>query len=289
MLGYLKRRYAASVACRIDEAVQKLEARLLARLEASQAKSWSGGADPFELHARAAVEALAQGVAAIYGYDVVGDVAEFGTMSGRTAAGLAQAIASCDKSLGYAVQIYDHPPKRLVLFDSFVGLPGVEKDSVDGQSPHVVDGVWSSGTCKGVSPQELDSMIGSHLAPDRFEIHHGWFSDTIPALDADRRFALIHVDSDLYQSAIDVLRNLFSRGMVSRGAYIFFDDWNCNRADPQLGERRAWRECVDEYGIEYSDMGPYGVFARRFVVHSYRGSPEDIPGRTQEAGATREP
>jgi Macrocin-O-methyltransferase (TylF) len=286
MLGYLKRRYAASVAHRVDAAVQELEARLLARLETGRERSWSGGADPFELHGRAAVEALAQGVAAIYGYDVVGDVAEFGTMTGRTAAGLARSIASCDKSLGYAAQIYDHPPKKLVLFDSFVGLPEVAKDSVDGQSPHVTDGVWSPGTCRGVSPEELGSMIRSHLAADRFEIHPGWFSDTIPALDADRRFALIHVDSDLYQSAIDVLRNLFSRGMVSRGAYIFFDDWNCNRADPQLGERRAWRECAEEYGIECSDMGSYGVFARCFVVHSYRGSPEDIPGRKREAGAS---
>ena len=102
-----------------------------------------------------------------------------------------------------------------MLFDSFVGLPEVENDSVDGQSPHVVDGVWSPGTCRGLSAKELDTLISSHLAPDRFEIHSGWFSHTIPALDADRRFALIHVDSDLYQSAIDVLRNLFSRGMAA--------------------------------------------------------------------------
>ena len=279
VLGYLRRRYAASITYYLGAAAQKLE---------GYARSWSGDVDPMELHASAATEALAQGVAAIYGCDVIGDVGEFGTMSGRTAAALAQSIASCDKSLGFAVRIYKHPPKKLVLFDSFVGLPEVEKDSVDGQSPHVVDGVWSPGTCRGLSAKELDTLISSHLAPDRFEIHPGWFSDTVPALDADRRFALIHIDSDLYQSAIDVLRSLFSRGMVSRGAYIFFDDWNCNRADPQLGERRAWRECVEEYGIEYSDMGAYGIFGWRFVAHSYRGSPEDIAGRVQESGASHE-
>lgn len=282
MLSYLKQRYIASITYRVNAAVQKLETRL----EANQALS--ANANPFELHSRAAIEALAQGVAAIYGYDVVGDVAEFGTMSGRTAAGLAQSIATCDEHLKYAGQIYGHAPRKLVLFDSFVGLPEVKKDSVDGDSPHVVDGVWSSGSLKGVSREELRSMISPHLDSDRFEIHPGWFSDTVPALGADRRFALVHVDSDLYQSAIDVLRNLFSRGMLSRGGYIYFDDWNCNRADPQLGERRAWRECVEEFGIEYSDAGAYGIFAQRFVIHSYKGSPEDIPGQRQEASASGE-
>jgi O-methyltransferase len=284
MLRYLKQRYIASITYRVNAAVQKLETRL----EANQTRTLSANVDPFELHSRVAIEAFAQGLAAIYGYDVIGDIAEFGTMSGRTAAGLAQSIASCDKHLKYAGQMYGHAPRRLVLFDSFVGLPEVKKDSVDSDSPHVVDGVWSSGSLKGVSPEELSLMISPHLNSDRFEIHHGWFSDTVPALGADRRFALVHVDSDLYQSAIDVLRNLFSRGMVSRGGYIYFDDWNCNRADPQLGERRAWRECVEEFAIEYSDAGTYGIFAQRFVIHSYRGSPEDIPGEGHQAGASAE-
>jgi O-methyltransferase len=285
MFGYLKRRYAASIEYRLNVAVQKLEARLL---EANQARIWSSGADPFELHSHAAVDALAQGVAAIYGYDIAGDIAEFGTMSGRTAAGLAKAIASCDKQLKYAVQMYGHAPRKLVLFDSFEGLPEIKKNSVDGDSPHVVDGVWSPGSLRGVSPDELSSMIRIHLASDRFEIHPGWFSATLPALGADRRFALIHVDSDLYSSAIDVLDNLFSRGRISRGAYIYFDDWNCNRADPDRGERRAWRECVEKFEVAYSDIGSYGIFAQRFVVHSYRGSPEDIPGQSQQARAQQE-
>jgi hypothetical protein len=281
MLNYLKRRYAASVSSRVNSAVQQLEGKLLARVGTT---AWGSERDPFELHGVAATEALAQGVAAVYGYDVAGDIAEFGTMSGRTAAGLARSIASCDKHLRNASELYGHAPRKLVLFDSFVGLPEVGKESVDGQSPHVMNGVWSKGSLKGVSQQELATMIAPYLPRDRFEIHSGWFADTVPALGSDRRFSLVHVDSDLYQSAIDVLKNLFSRGLVSRGAYIYFDDWNCNRADPNLGERRAWRECVEEYGIEYSDLGIYGVFAQRFIVHSYKGSPEDTPSQTRRVG-----
>ncbi len=278
MLNYLKQRYVASVSSRVNSAVQQLEGKLLARLGTT---SWSSGRDPFELHSYAATEALAQGVAAVYGYDVAGDIAEFGTMSGRTAAGLAQSMASCDKHLKNAAALFGHAQRKLVLFDSFAGLPEVAQESVDGQSPHVVDGVWSKGSLKGVSQEELAAIIAPHLPPGRLEIHSGWFADTVPALGGERRFALIHVDSDLYQSAMDVLKNLFSRGLVSRGAYVYFDDWNCNRADPDLGERRAWRECVEDFGIEYSDIGTYGIFAQRFIVHSYRGSPEDPIGQGQ--------
>jgi hypothetical protein len=284
MLNYLKRRYVTSVASRIDTAIKQLECKLSARFGAT---TWSSGGNPFELHSLAATEALAQGVAAVYGYDVAGDIAEFGTMSGRTAIGLARSIVSSDGYLRNAAELYGHAPRKLILFDSFVGLPEVGKDSVDGRSPHVVDGVWSSGSLKGVSQNELAAMITPHLPPDRFEIHSGWFADTLSALGGDRRLALIHIDSDLYQSAIDVLKSLFSRGLISRGAYVYFDDWNCNRADPNFGERRAWRECVEEYRVEYSDLGTYGVFAHRFVIHSYNGSPEDPYEQSQQPGRSK--
>jgi hypothetical protein len=272
MLRYLRRRYEASVTHRINVAIRQLEQK-----RAAEPRGWSGS-DPLELHSEAVIEALAQGVCAVYGYDVAGDIAEFGTMSGRTAAGLARSIVCCDKHLGYASQIYGHAQRKLLLFDSFAGLPEVEKESVDGKSPHVIDGVWGVGSLKGLSPDELRIMINPHLADDRFEIHPGWFSNTVPLLDPARRFALIHVDCDLYSSTVDVLEGLFSRGMVSKGAYIYFDDWSCNRADPEIGERRAWRECIERYAIESSDMGVYGMFSRRFVVHSYAGSPDDVPG-----------
>ncbi|BDA83949.1 hypothetical protein Sa4125_14910 [Aureimonas sp. SA4125] len=282
MLKYLRKRLHASVDARIASAqgafVVQQEAALARRLASyaplTAMSGWNGTGDPFAFHTQAAINAMSEGIAAIYGYDVDGAIAEFGTMTGRTATGIARAIASCDSTLAYAVSAYKHAPRKLYLFDSFIGLPASEKDSVDAQSPHVKDNVWSPGSCHGVSPDELRRMVGAHLAADRFEIVSGWFSDTVPALPGDLRFALLHVDSDLYSSAMDVLDGLFSRGMVQKGALIYFDDWNCNRADPQFGERRAWRDCVERYGIEYSDDGTYGIFARRFVVHNYRGSPE---------------
>jgi hypothetical protein len=47
---------------------------------------------------------------------------------------------------------------------------------------------------------------------------------------------------------MDALVPPFGRGMISEGAVILFDDWNCNRANPAFGERRAWREYPGGFG-----------------------------------------
>lgn len=282
MLRWMKRRLRDAVDKRVryllplqppspSEAALKEEvAALRAALVTLQATGlgWSGEGHPFTFHTAGAISALSEGVAALYGFDVEGHIAEFGTMTGATACGLARAMASCDHHLDYAVQVYGQAQRELHLFDSFVGLPQTD-NPVDANSPHVLDGVWAAGTCHGLSPEELRAEVTAHLPDDRVQIFPGWFADTIPALPAETRYALIHIDGDLYVSAMDVLVGLFSRGLVARGAYVFFDDWSCNRADPEMGERRAWRECVERFCIQATDQGPYGIFARRFTVHDY--------------------
>lgn len=235
------------------------------------ASGWNAELDPFVYHRHQAVRALSEGVVAAYGYAIRGDIAEFGTMTGETAAGLAVAIAGCDRYLGYAVQMSGAPLKQLYLFDSFAGLPVAEHAS-DVASPHVRDGVWSPGACIGIGPEELARKVTAHIPAQRVRILPGWFKDTVPQLPAEVRFALVHVDSDLYASAMDALDGLFGRGLIAEGALIYFDDWNCNRASNEFGERRAWRECVERYSIVFSDEGNYGIFARRFTVHSYQAS-----------------
>lgn len=231
---------------------------------------WDGQDDPFgHYHRAAAASALGRGVAAVYGYDVDGHIAEFGTMTGTTARGLARAMASCDRHLAYAAEAYGAAQRELHLFDSFEGLP-VMTNPVDTEAPHVRGGIWAPGAFRDLDADALRAAVGAFLPDGRIRVHAGWFSDTVPALPPETRYALIHIDADLYGSTMDALGGLLARGMVARGAYVFFDDWNCNAADPERGERRAWRDCVERYGIVASDQGAYGVFARCFVVHDYR-------------------
>jgi hypothetical protein len=205
---------------------------------------------------QAIADALLFAMEYVWGAAVEGHVVEFGTMTGRTANVLAAAMASF-RFKG-----------ELHLFDSFEGLPEATSQR-DKDSFHVKDGVWSAGTLQGISPSALRAKCRRYLADDRIIIHEGWFKDTIKHLPEGKKFGLIHVDGDLYQSTIDALDPMFGRRMVSEGAALLFDDWNCNRASNQLGERRAWQELVQKYQVEFSDGGDYGWAGHRFTIHRY--------------------
>ena len=211
---------------------------------------------------------LAHGVYYIYGMGVKGDVAEFGTMTGKTAVALSTAISECSRSLASSDSMHGcSRPRCLYLFDSFEGLPLASCDE-DVLSPHVSSGVWGRGTCKGLTAEGLLELCAKYLDISRIRVVKGWFKDTVDST-LSSPLALIHVDGDLYESAIDALDPLFTKGLVSNGALILFDDWNCNRSDPAYGEKKAWKDLVAKHGIVYSDEGAYGIAGHRFIVHSY--------------------
>jgi len=222
---------------------------------------------PMLRHGLEVTKALSAGVATVYGAAIPGHIAEFGTMTGVSAVGLARAMATCDAHLGYALRTANLPEKELHLFDSFCGLPDAD-NPVDAVSPHVRSGVWGRGTCAGLTAQALAAEVAKHLPSSRVRVFEGWFRDTLPNAP-ETPYGLIHIDSDLYISAMDVLDFLFSHRRVADGALLFFDDWNCNGASPEFGERKAWREIVEKYRVHYSDEGPYALFSHKFIVHEY--------------------
>jgi hypothetical protein len=217
------------------------------------------------------MQKLQAGVQCAYNFAVEGDIAEFGTMTGRTAVLLAHAISMCDKLYPYHVmRELAGKQKDLWLFDSFRGLPDASKTSVDKDAIHVRSQIGGAGNLRGLSSAELLQACARALAPSRIRIYEGWYADTVKTIPDGAKFALIHLDCDLYSSTVDVLHPLFSRRMISEGAAIFFDDYDTNRASPDFGQRRAWKECVGRYDIEFSDHGEYGFGSHKFIVHSYR-------------------
>jgi O-methyltransferase len=212
---------------------------------------------------------LSEGVYHSVEYSVDGDIAEFGTCSGNSAVALATALESTMEA--FAWDEGRNKARKLWLFDSFEGLPEARFD-VDTLSPHVSNGLWSKGSCKGLTSEKLTSVVLKYLANSELKVIKGWFKDTVPLIPSETKFAMIHIDGDLYESAIDVLDNLFTRNMISEGAMVYFDDWNCNGANPEMGERKAWSEVVEKFSIQFSDMGHYGIGCHRFIVHSYTQS-----------------
>lgn len=190
----------------------------------------------------------------IAGSQVEGDISEFGVMYGGTAGAIASAIKEHNSGA------------KLHLFDSFQGLPD-PVNTVDAGSVHVLSGVWSKGRCCGGSPESVRASLKPILPDDRVIIHTGWFKDTLKDLNSP--LAMLHIDCDLYQSAWDVLDWVFWHALISEGAIILFDDWNCNRASTTAGERMAWEKIVKSHNIIASDEGGYGWSGHKFIVHNY--------------------
>lgn len=192
------------------------------------------------------------------GAGVEGDFAEFGTDSGFSASIIARTM----------IEFKRRPKRSLWLFDSFEGLPDATSD-VDKSNPHVASGVWGRGKCSGLTLVELNRQIARFLPAELIKIEAGWFAETAKRIPVDVRFAIVHVDGDLYQSTIDALSPLFERKSISPGAVIVFDDWNCGRADNNLGERRAWRELAKKHKADFEDFGHHSWAGRSFILHSY--------------------
>jgi O-methyltransferase len=187
---------------------------------------------------------------------VEGDIAEFGVQTGRTS----NAIAAAMKLM--------RADKTLHLFDSFEGLPEATSE-VDKENEHVKSGVWGAGQLKAITPEQLRKNCRRFLPDDSIKIYKGWFSDSLPTLSPGTKFAMLHIDCDLYSSTMDVLEYVLQKGALTEGAIILFDDWGCNRSSNEHGERKAWKDICDKYHVKFTDLGGYAWAGQKFVVHSY--------------------
>ena len=204
-------------------------------------------------------EAITDAVEQTMACRVEGDIIEFGTAWGATAQVIAMTLSIACPQLGRVLP-------KFYLADSFEGLPKATSE-IDARSPHVLDGSWKPGSCKVLSRDQLVAIVRQYLPPENIVVLEGWFADTVPTIPDKTKFAIVHIDGDLYQSAIDALDGLFARDLVSDGCVILFDDWNCNRASPKFGERRAWAEMVEKHKIVSSDCGDYAHMCHKVIVH----------------------
>ncbi|HEB01965.1 MAG TPA: hypothetical protein ENI12_01900 [Nitrospirae bacterium] len=211
--------------------------------------------------------AINQSVEYVFSAGVEGDLSEFGTMTGFTAEIIAKQISYMSDWFKSST-IHSKREAKLHLFDSFEGLPDATSE-IDKKNVLVTSDIWRKGSCLGVSANKLRKMCNKHLPDDRIIIYEGWFSDTMPQLSNNNILSLVHIDSDLYQSAMDVLSYLFKNRMIAEGAIILFDDFNMCKASKEYGERKAWSEIVQKHKVDFSDFGNYGCAGWRFVVHNY--------------------
>jgi len=85
----------------------------------------------------------------------------------------------------------------------------------------------------------------------------GWFSETLPHAPIEK-LAVLRLDGDMYESTMDVLRNLYDK--VSEGGFIIVDDFGAVQGcQTAILEFRANRKITDPI----HPIDGYGVFWRK--------------------------
>ena len=133
------------------------------------------------------------------------------------------------ESLNYIAQ--KMPDTTVHGFDSFVGLP---ED-------------WRPGYPRGMF--KINDVSALSFAPN-VEIHRGWFSESLPAFTKSltQDIAFLHVDSDLYSSAVDIFWWL--RDRLIKGSVILFDEYY-NHPGWREGEHKAFCEFAESTGRKF--------------------------------------
>jgi len=142
-------------------------------------------------------------------------------------------------TMRFAWNAFGHFGWDFYAFDSFEGLP--EITAIDKQE------IWQKGKL-AMGEREFRKLVTSAGMPnDRLRTIKGFYSDSLtPRLEASilpRKAAVIYIDCDLYESAVNVLK--WIRPFLQQGTILAFDDWDAFLADPDKGERRAWREFLE--------------------------------------------
>ncbi len=95
-----------------------------------------------------------------------------------------------------------------------------------------------------VSLEQVKSNFSRYgLLDEQVRFLKGWFRDTLPTTSG-RRWAVIRLDGDMYESTMDGLVHLYAN--LSPGGYIIIDDYGavpaCRQAVHDYRERHGVRE-----------------------------------------------
>lgn len=151
---------------------------------------------------------------------------------------------------------------RFFGFDSFLGLP--EPYGVD------VAGEFRKGDY-ACSRADVIAKLEKHGVDwSRVHLIEGWYEQSLTAELKNAltpgRVGVALIDCDLYESTVPVLRFLAS--LLQEGSILLFDDWNCFDRSDQRGERRAFREFLEEHPRFAAERWiSFGRRGQGFVLH----------------------
>lgn len=155
---------------------------------------------------------------------ITGDYAEFGVFKGHTTIEAWKAAGRHGLS-----------DTRFWLFDSFEGLPEVAGDDTGGP--------FETGEFSFGQKAYEDNLRKNKIDSQRLNIVPGFFDKTLAEVSTDRKFSVVWIDCDLYESTIPVLDWLTDK--LVDGAVLCFDDWFTFSGRPDKGEQKATGEWLE--------------------------------------------
>lgn len=200
---------------------------------------------------------------------VEGDFFEFGVFQGYSA-----------KFFAEKMNKFSISSSTLHLFDSFQGLPeGEEKDN---QAYEYKAGSWvkgSMGVPKG-SEEYLRKRLSKILSEKRVHVVKGFFEETLEKYREEKgplKATLVHLDCDLYSSSKLVLEWLLTHEIMQDGTIVIFDDWMTSRGNPNLGQRKATTDVLQEFPTwTFEPYLSYGAGSLVCIAHDLRVGQEEV-------------
>ena len=152
---------------------------------------------------------------------IPGDVVECGTWRGGMSILMRGVLAA-----------HGIKDRTVWVADSFQGLPPPNPGSVDENLYNHEQVVKAQRFAVPLS--EVKSNFSRYgLLDEQVQFLPGWFKETLSQSPIEQ-IALLHLDSDDYNSTMDVLVNLYPK--IVDGGYIILDDWGIGEL---CGERQA--------------------------------------------------
>jgi O-methyltransferase len=157
----------------------------------------------------------------VLAYDVEGDLVELGCNEGTSSILISKLLAETGSS------------KKLMLFDSFEGLP----------STKTIDGLAYTRGDLATTEDVVRHNFQKYKLPLP-EIHKGWFNQTLTALPDKICFA--YLDGDLYDSIMVSLEHVYPR--MTKGSICLIDDYCDPRINPMgWNKLPGVKQACDEY------------------------------------------
>jgi O-methyltransferase len=127
--------------------------------------------------------------------------------------------------------------------DSFQGVPEPDRE----RFPADAEDLNFTADALAVSREEVEANFERYgLLDDGVRFLEGWFKDTLPTV-ANRKWAVIRLDGDLYESITDSLENLYDG--VSPGGFVIIDDYcfdNCRAAVDDFRAKRGISDPIEQ-------------------------------------------